>query len=136
MNERRRQIGIGLTGLILWAMSLPWVVQIVQFGLARGTGSAMDMLVVAAMIAMSVSVLAWICQLCLPGRVGRLRWWLIGVLLGLAVYGWISVNVLMAPEKVFDGMPLWQVAVMTLGPVGLTGWLLFSLPYYWGLFRR
>ncbi|WP_294946582.1 hypothetical protein [Sulfurivirga sp.] len=136
MNERRRQIGIGLTGLILWAMSLPWVVQIVQFGLARGTGSAMDMLVVAAMIAMSVSVLAWICQLCLPGRVGRLRWWLIGVLLGLAVYGWISVNVLMAPEKVFDGMPLWQVAVMTLGPVGLTGWLLLSLPYYWGLFRR
>ena len=136
MNERRRQIGIGLTGLILWAMSLPWVVQIVQFGLARGTGSAMDMLVVAAMIAMSVSVLAWICQLCLPGRVGRLRWWLIGVLLGLAVYGWISVNVLMVPEKVFDGMPLWQVAVMTLGPVGLTGWLLLSLPYYWGLFRR
>lgn len=136
MNERRRQIGMGLTGLALWAMSLPWLVQIVRFGLQRRTDSAMDMLVVAAMVAMSVSVLAWICQLCLPGRVGRLRWWLIGVLLGLAVYGWISVNVLMAPEKVFDGMPLWQVAVMTLGPVGLTGWLLLSLPYYWGLFRR
>lgn len=124
-----------LVGLLAWVGTLPWIAEILAYGLSQPEPSWVDFLVVGAVGMMALSVLLWICALCSGWLGRRMRVWLPGVLLGTAVYGWLAVNVVLHPQAVFPQWSLLPRMLVSIAPLALEGWLLISLPLYWKLTR-
>ncbi|SIN70736.1 hypothetical protein SAMN05443662_0184 [Sulfurivirga caldicuralii] len=131
----RRLYGFALLGLLAWLGTLPWIAEILAYGLNQPAPSWVDFVVVGAVGMMALSVLLWICALCSGWLGRRMRVWLPGVLLGTAVYGWLAVNVVLQPQAVFTDWSMLPRMLVSIAPLALEGWLLISLPLYWKLTR-
>jgi len=134
MKPQRLRL-FALLGLAAWAGTLPWIGEIIAYGLNQPQPTWLDFVVVGAVGAMALSVALWICALCAARLGARMRLWLPGVLLGVAVYGWLAVNVVLHPQAVFPHWPLAARMLVSISPLVLEGWLLVSLPLYWKLTR-
>ncbi len=122
-------------GVLAWGGTLPWIYAILRYGLNQPQPDWLDFVVMGAVGFMTLAVALWICALCQGRLAAHVRVWLPGVMLGVAVYGWLAVSVVLHPQAAFPDWPLPLRFIVSVSPLLLEGWLLLSLPYYWRRFR-